>query len=120
MNEDKVMKQICDAYRAVVIEGNPADYEPNAAQFEKLRKVCNFFKEMAESEEGASIELEDLIPTETTGGLNATFRVFDVWGDRMEKFREILQYVSAMSMDATTDGKVCISVTVPDVFVYKK
>ena len=51
--------------------------------------------------------------------VTATLPLIDLCGSALRKFGSILQYASALSIDALTDGSVCISLNVPDVYVPK-
>lgn len=91
------------------------DYVVNEPQMKKLSKVFSFFIDAAQKNDG-QVELSELIPKELSGGVTANFIVFDIGIKDIEKFCEAMRYTSGITIDSTNDG-VCISVTVPDVFV---
>ncbi len=95
------------------------EYEVNQPQMEKLLDILGFFLENAR-ENGGHVEPVELIPHVQSGGVNAKFQVFDVYGKDVQKFCKVLSYASCFSMDVTDDDKVYISVGVPNVFVPKE
>ena len=53
-------------------------------------------------------------------GITAYFRVFYVALSEMEEFKEIVQDMTALTLDTTVDGEVCISFNIPNVFRLKE
>lgn len=104
-------------YEKVLSERNNEDYVFNPPQMEKYLKVVEFFVKMADECNG-KIQPLHLEPKATSGGVTAEFLLFDVFGDMIPRFSEIITYLSAISIDNSCDG-VCVSVTVPDVFIHK-
>ena len=95
------------------------DYILNIPQFRKLVTAYEFLDEMTERGENGSIEPVRLKPKQEHGGVTANFIVFDLFSDSISRWGEILSCVSAVSIDATLDGKVCISLTIPNVYTRK-
>ena len=56
---------------------------------------------------------------EIHSGITAEFTVFDVSGEDLAKFCSVLKDATAFSIDSTANGKVCLSITIPDIFVAK-
>ena len=75
----------------------------------------DFFLNMSKESNG-KVDPIKLTPKEENGGVTATFVVFDVYGDNIKKFCDAVQHCSSMTIDATANSEVCISVTVPNVF----
>lgn len=94
-------------------------FKVNKPQLDKLTKVFNFFANMA-TEHSGEIEPLSLKASEIHGGVTATFPAFDIAGDDIKRFCDALECTSALSIDAMLSGDVCISVTVPDVFVVEE
>ncbi|MBO5036191.1 MAG: hypothetical protein J6D42_03835 [Clostridia bacterium] len=118
IQEEFVQKLSC-LYEYTMSLRNNDDYTVNQPQMDKFIKVLNFFNDYAEICDGF-LEPVKLIPKEEHCGITAHFLVFDVFGKEMSEFSKIISYLSALSVDATSDGGVCVSVTVPNVFVPKK
>lgn len=94
------------------------DYVINQPQMDKFIEVFRFFLDMCRKSNGM-IEAEslDIMPKEGHEGLTARFLVFDIFGEDIQRFGDIIKYTSALTIDGDLDHKICISVTVPDVFI---
>lgn len=95
-----------------------ADYIVNQPQMDKLIAVLEFFLDTANELDGR-VEPVKLKPKEEHGGVTATFLVFDLYDQKVLRFCEVMKACSAITIDTTSEGEVCISCTVPDVFVHK-
>lgn len=123
IEENEIQKEFIlrmgDLYEYTMSLRNNDDYTVNQPQMDKFIKVLNFFNDCAESCNGF-LEPVEFVPKEEHCGITAHFLVFDVFGKEMSEFSKIISYLSAFSIDATLDGEVCVSVTVPNVFIPKK
>ena len=116
MDNEKYVKRLGEIYNKVMELRKDDNYVVNQQQLDKLTDVYNFFLDMSEKCNG-EVEPVELTPQEEHGGVTAKFLVFDVFGDDIQRFSEIIKYTSAMTIDSELDHRICISVTVPDVFV---
>lgn len=117
MNDDKeYVERLSKMYAKVLSLKENDDYVINQPQMDKLIETIDFFSNIAKKCDG-ELEPVNLVPKMECGGVTASFLVFDIIGDDIEDFRKVLGYVSAFTIDATTDGKVCLSITIPKVFV---
>lgn len=119
MSEKDLFCMIGGVYSQMMAERNDEDYVINRPQYDKFSELMRFFLEKAD-ELGGEIVPAMVSPKEEHGGLTVKFTVFDVYGEQVEKFCNLLKACSAVSMDVTDDDKVCISCTVPNVFVKKE
>lgn len=98
------------------------DYIENPPQMEKFLKLIDFLKSYCNDDDKILIESN---PKKVRyGGVTAKFYTFDVNGKEkvskfLNEFVEVFQCVSAFGVDATLDGIVEISVTVPDIYIHK-
>ena len=115
MSDKDYAKYVWELYEEAMASRNDADYEPNPEQMKKLIEGFTFFMEMAVSCHG-TVEPLSLVPKKESCGITAYFRVFNLIGDDLKRFCEIVQGFSAMSIDSLVDGTVCLSFTVPKVF----
>ena len=115
MKDEEYIRQFAELYYSMVDQRRDSDYVINYVQMDKLMGIVDFFAKMTEQGNG-EIEPVLLRPREEHGGVTATFRIFDIYGEQVKEFCDVLQHVSAFAIDATKHG-VCLSVTVPDVFV---
>ncbi len=98
---------------------NDDDYIFNREQGMRLLDAYEFFLEMAEEHNGSVKPLE-LRPREEVAYISAVFRVFDLSGMEIIRFCQLILYASAFGIDSLSDGRVCIELTFPDVFVRKE
>ncbi len=98
---------------------NDDDYVFNREQGMRLLDAYEFFLEMAEKYNGSVKPLE-LKPWEEIAYISAVFRVFDLTGMEIIRFCQVILYASAFGIYSLTDGRVCIELTFPDVFVRKE
>lgn len=56
-------------------------------------------------------------PEELNGYLTAEFICFDLNGKDVQEFNQIIQQASAIGMDASTNGKLSISITIPNIYI---
>ena len=118
LSNEEYVRRLAVMYNEVMKLRRDEDYVVNQPQMDKLIKLLEFFLDSAKELKG-NVEPVELRPREEHGGVTATFLVFDVYGDKVQKFCNVLSACSAVSIDAKTNGEVCISCTIPDVFVHK-
>lgn len=99
-------------------EQKDEDYEINRPQWLKFIKVLKFFCDLTAKTNGR-VERCEVRPREQHGGVTAYFTVLDIRANDIPAFCETLSLTSAITVDATEDGNICISVSVPYVFVKK-
>lgn len=105
-------------YDAELKKRNDKDYEINKEQFKKLIDIHSFFLDLASKNNG-SVEELNLVPKEVSAGITAYFTVLYLYGDDLLKFSKAVKDMGGLSIDTMTDGRVCISFTIPDVFAKK-
>lgn len=115
MEDRKFVERLGELYNSVMDMRTDDDYVVNQPQMEKFVDVVEFFMEMANKNDGELQPLK-LSPKRENAGVTATFILFDVYGDDIAKFSDCIRKVSAFSINPTINEKVCISVTVPEVF----
>ena len=116
-NPDEYIAELGRMYDKIMKERKDEDYVVNRPQMDKFVKVIRFFRSKTKELDG-QIEEVRVVPKEEHSGLTATFIVFDLIGERQTaEFAEIVSYTSAVTIDANDKGEVCISLTVPNVFV---
>jgi len=115
LTNEEFVKQFGKEYLALLEEAKKFNLSVNKQQFAKLYYLVDFFQDYIKENSG-KIDKIDLNPREVHGGLTATFVVLDITGEDIHKFTKALADCSAITFDATADGSVCISVTIPDVF----
>lgn len=118
MTDAEYVKRIGQLYEEVLSFHSDDDYVVNQPQMDKLVEVLDFFMKAAQKNNG-KVEPVILSPKEEHGGITATFIVFNIYGEDIPKYCKVMSYTSAIGIDGTKDG-ICISVTVPNVFVPKK
>lgn len=120
MTNEEYARRLSKVYEDVINLRKDSGYMINQEQMQKLTNLIDFFIiTCAKLHEGSVLPVE-LVPREEHGGVTASFIVFDIWGDDVKKFCDVLCECSAVSIDATSDGEVCIACTIPNVFVPKQ
>lgn len=119
MSDEQVVKKLSALYQIVLSFRKDEDYEIDQEQMDKLCALYRFFLDTAGKLKDGEVELCKLVPKEEHGGVTATFLVFDVYGDNVKRFAEVISVCSAIGAEATADGRVCIDCTVPGVFKKK-
>ena len=104
------------AYHKEMEDFDPDEYQINPQQLQKLVDLIDFFKKAAK-DLGGKIESIDIDPAAPPNGITANFVVFDLFGEDVQRFCEVIRHCSAISMDVTINDEVSISCTVPNVFM---
>lgn len=118
MTNEQFVKKFGKEYLITLKNTENKDFEINEAQLQKLINLCNFFRDYI-NENGGKADNVDLNHAEIHSGITAEFTVFDVSGEDLAKFCSVLKDATAFSIDSTANGKVCLSITIPDIFVAK-
>ena len=118
LTDRELAARLTAMYNEVIRLRKDEDFAVNQPQMDKFLAVIRFYLDMSEYLNG-SIDEVSLVPTKEHGGVTATFQVFDLYGDQVQKFCEVMSGCSAISIDIAEDDKVCISCTVPNVFISK-
>lgn len=119
MNNEEYVARLGFLYQHILNLRNDEDYVINQPQMDKLVEVLSFFIEEGEKQNG-TVEPVRLVPREEHSGVTATFLIFDLCGNTIQRFADVIRYTSAVCIDSLSDGKgICISCTVPNVFVHK-
>ena len=94
---------------------NSEDYELDPVQFQKFRAISAVLTKTAEESNGR-VDPIRIAPTEEHCGITVYAPLYYFHDDSVLQLAKALQGVSGISIDATLDGEVCISVIVPRVF----
>ena len=119
MDEDFV-RSFGKLYLQILRQRRNEDYEVNPVQMDRFLEVLRFFENKIDPEFDDGIEPFHLEAKEEHGGFNARFCVFDLYGEELAAFVRLLSFCSAVSIDARSDSQICISLTVPNIFVLKE
>ena len=118
MTDEEFVKAFARLYEAVIQRRSDEDYVIDPEQRDKLLQIYDFFAEQAGGPDDVVGPLA-LSPREEHGGVTATFNVFHVCGDRIRRFCDLMRFTSAFGIDCCNNG-VCISCTVPNVYMPKE
>lgn len=119
LTNEEYVKRLGQLYDHIMKFRKDEDYVVNQPQMDKLVDTINFFIDIAR-QYGGDVEPVQLTPKEEHGGVTANFIVFDIHGEEIKRFCSVVKEASALTIDATTDHQVCISLTIPNVFVPKE
>lgn len=117
-NEDFLQNFLGDVfqlYEEEMNKRNNADYEINSEQMAYLANAYRFFVKKAHDHNG-KIDPFFYNPKEEVGHLDAHFYFFELSGEDLLEFSEILKHFSVITIDATLDGVTHFSINVPNVY----
>ena len=114
---DDFIYRLGQLYQQMLSRRRNEDYRINPVQMDRFLELLRFFRRKADPEFDLGIEPFHLEAKEECGGFSANFCVFDLCGNEVREFARLISCCSAVSIDARTDSQVCISLTVPDLFV---
>lgn len=117
-NDDNVSSFLSEAWKMVedyLDSEDNDDYEINPPQFKKYLKTTAAIWDLIQ-DSGKKVESTRLVPKERAGGWTVSFNLLYLSWAEIYKFAESLFDICALSIDATTKGRVELSLNVPDVF----
>lgn len=118
LTDEEEVTALAEFYSQVMSQRNDEDYIVNPLQMNKLLKAALFLDKAAKADGGKLLPII-LSPKEEHGYLSAEFTVFHLSGEKAAEFLNILVNASAFTVDTNLDNNVCVSVTIPNVFVRK-
>lgn len=118
ISDKEFAQRFVRAYEDAMKDVNPDDYVIDQVQLQKLNDLIEFFKTTAINL-GGKIESVSLNPAAPSNGITANFIVFDLFGDEVQRFCDVIRHCSAISMDVTVDKEISISCTVPNIYTHK-
>ena len=96
-----------------------ADYMLNFTQAQKLFEIVRFAKTIGKGVQNVDCEVK-LIPKETCGGINIITDILSFNGEKeTQEIARLLSYASAWTVNTMADERVCLSITVPNVYIHK-
>lgn len=119
MTDEEYLRAFGKAYELLTSVRKDEDYRIDPTQAKRFGLIIDFFTRQAEKL-GGEVKPVKLIPHEQHGELEAYFEVFSLNGEEnVQEFCKTMRHASAFGIDPLEDGRVCISLTVPNVFVHK-
>ena len=117
MSDLELFKLAAYAYRNDMEGRNPEDYVVNHVQMRKFVRAYKFFYNIVSKATDGTITPFEINPVLGHGELTAECYLYSFSGEEILDFAEVLSYTSDLGIDAKLDGKVCISLVVPDVYM---
>lgn len=117
MDDNEVFERVGKVYQEYLNSVSEEDFRINKHQLNEFLKVLSFFVDAAEQMNG-NIQVAEIRPKDTVGWVSATFMVFNITGDDITRFCDVVKSCSAVTIDSMADGKICISATISKVFDY--
>lgn len=119
LSDEEFFRIFGEVYDEYISSKKDEDYEINPPQWFKLLRVIKYFFDLAKANNGKVVPCH-LMPRFENGGVTAYFNVIDFHANDIPTLCEMLSQVSSITIDATTDGYVCVSVSVPNVYIEKQ
>ena len=98
---------------------NNEDFEIDPDGMKHFTDFSSFMAKIAREGNGR-VEFDIHEPRENIAGITTYMRVFWLVGDQLRDFCQLLVWASSWSIDALTDGTVCISVRFSGVYQKKQ
>lgn len=114
-NREELIKELAKKYESVIEQRDDLDFQVNKRNWTKLLTVLDYLSIEAEKL-GGKIEPVHIIPKEQHGYVEATFDVFDVYGESLKAFIQTLSLADSFSVESLIDGKIRIGVTINGVY----
>ena len=118
LSDEEFCRLFANEYFDFVEKEKDEDYVINRPQWKKLVEVLDYFHKLADKSNG-QVEPCELQPRLMHGGVTVSFVVMDLREEDIPGFCEAILKTNAITIDATADGRVCFSVSVPYVFIKK-
>ena len=118
LTDEEYVRRLGMMYEKILSLRQDSDYVVNQPQMDKLVELLDYFIKMTKQMDGTVAPM-NLKPSEEHGDITARFWFFSVAGADIMRFCKVIQYCSALSVDAVDTGEVRISCTIPNVFVPK-
>jgi len=110
-------------YFDMIARRNPEDYEIDPTQAARYKDIVGCLSTIANQmpgEQTAEFDCE-LIPTTESSGITMHTWVLDLTSADLRVLADVLEFASSpLSIDATLDGRIHLSVSVADVFRKKR
>ena len=119
LTENEYVRRMATLHAYVMSLRKDSDYVINQPQMDKLVELVDFFLKLMKKVSG-ELQPLSLVPSAEHGGVTAHFWYFSVSGDEIQDFASVIRHCSALSIDCLDTGEVCISCTIPNVFIPKK
>ncbi len=117
---DEQLDELAKGYLDVLKSKPERYYVINPEQSRKFDELVDFFKRIAEEQEGVEIVMikDKPVGLDGCGDITVEFEHLSFCGDdEMSDFLRMVSYASAIGITALTTGKVSLDLTVPDVFI---
>lgn len=119
MGDVEFAKEITRIYNEEMGMRDENDYTVNEIQMERFFDICHFFRGIIKDIGEGYMEPIRFNPIEERGSITVYLRIMDMQGKEIQEFCDVFRYASAVSMNPTTDDMICISISVPQVFIRK-
>lgn len=109
-------------YFKTIIQENEEDYVANLVQMKKFIKIINFLE--CHSDVDDEVTVRNTLKSEKKGYIDVIFYYFNVNGATrrtqfFEEFSELIQEASELNINALEDGRVKVSITVPNIYIHR-
>lgn len=117
LNQEEFIKPFDENYRRVLLEAQSHSYAINQPQFEKFVYIIEFFKKYIKDNNCGKIVDLELDSNFIQNGITIEFDLFEANGDTLKDFSKVMEYSSAVTIDATLNGQISISIGIANVFI---
>lgn len=114
-----LFRMVDEQYHEVMSSLNNDDFEVDHEMMGHFTSYASFITDIVKESNGY-VEMDVHEPKEGIIGITAYLRVFWISGDTLREFCKQLVWATSISIDALTDGTVCISTRFTGVYRRKQ
>lgn len=118
MSNEAFVNSLAEEYKNMIENEYDEDYEINPMNWEKMIYTLNYLVKVAEKL-GGKVEPVELIPKEKNGYIEAVFDVFDLCGNEIQEFTDIIKMANVFSIEPLADNKIRIGININEVYQKK-
>lgn len=100
------------------MEKGNKEYTENPNQMSKYHYAKGFFIKYLRENDGKLQTYEN--KGDISNGLTFTKNIIDLTGIDLWRFANSLRFASALTIDSTIDGQICVSLTIPNVYTKER
>lgn len=119
MSNEELLAFAFSCYEDEMAGRKDEDYEVNTPQMDKFAELYRFFIRISK-ENNCKLEPIRYSPKEEHGDLVVYFNLMYLYGNDVTEFTKVLSYASAFDISALSDGTVCMSMKIPNIFKRKQ
>ena len=116
--DQALAKGLIDIVDSLESQRSNDDYIVNKLQMTHYLNLLEIIQNQID-EFGGEFEVEPLQPKSTVGHITAYLNYVDLFASGVHKFCDEFKYCGALTIEPTSNNMICISLTMPNLFIKK-